>query len=408
MKKENRRLSPWIGKGLLLLMLSVLLMPYLIVQLAVPDTVRVIEGQSWEFGGEMLELEAQESEWVTVNENSIRRREDIEESAYARSSAQIKLFGILPIKSVSIEVWPEKRLLAGGHTVGIDLYTDGILVLGTGKIETASGTEGSPARGILYAGDKIRRVNGQEVTTVEQVDEIIAQNGARPITIQLTRDEENLEVSITPKIGKDGKAKIGIWIRDRAQGLGTLTFVDPQSSLFGAVGHGINDVDTGEVLPIHDGLITRAKIRHVVKGEEGLPGEVEGSLTGTILGQVTENTESGVYGHYSGGQGDYAEYKIILKDQVKNGEAVILSDIVDGEIHEYTVQIEKASGLPTFNHGMVVTVTDERLLQETGGIIQGMSGCPILQDGKLIGAVTHVFVKDPTKGYGIYIENMLE
>ena len=408
MKKENRRLSPWIGRSLLLLVLSVFLMPYLLVQLAVPDTVRVIEGQSWEFGGEVLELEAQESDWVTVNENSIRRREDIEDSTYARSSAQIKLFGIIPIKSVSLEVWPEKRLLAGGHTVGIDLYTDGILVLGTGKIETESGKESSPARGILYAGDKIRRVNGQEVTTVEQVNEIIAQNGTAPITIQLTREEENLEVSVTPKMGKDGKAKIGIWIRDRAQGLGTMTFVDPQSSVFGAVGHGINDVDTGEVLPIHDGLITRAKIRHVVKGEEGLPGEVEGSLTGTILGQVNRNTESGVYGHYSGEQSVYAEYEIALKDQVKNGEAIILSDILDGEIREYTVKIEKASGLPTFNHGMVVTVTDERLLQETGGIIQGMSGCPIVQEGKLIGAVTHVFVKDPTKGYGIYIENMLE
>lgn len=408
MKQENRRLSPWIGRSLLLCIFSVFLMPFLLAQLAVPDTVRVIDGQAWSFGGELLQLEAQEDEWITVNENTIQRRYDIEENAEITSSAQIKLFGIIPLKSVALEVWPEKRLLAGGDTVGIDLYTDGILVLGTGKVETQAGEEISPARGILYAGDKIRRINGQEVTTVEQVDELIMQGGANPVRIELTRDTENMEVLVTPKMNKEGKPKIGIWIRDRAQGLGTLTYIDAQSSTFGAVGHGISDVDTGEVLPIHDGLITKAKIRHVVKGEQGAPGEVEGSLTGTILGQVRRNSDCGVYGHYSGTTDAYQEYEIALKDQVQNGEAVILSDIVDGEIREYAVQIEKASGLPTFNHGMVVIITDEALLRETGGIIQGMSGCPILQNGKLIGAVTHVFVKDPTRGYGIYIENMLE
>ena len=407
MKIRRKRLSPWIGRSLLLCgFLGILLSPYLFIQIAIPDTIRVMDGESW--GNQLLQMEAKENEWVTVNDNAIQKNHQIETTDIVQTSGVIKLWGVIPLKAVSLEVWPEKTLLVGGSMVGIDLYTDGILVLGTGKVETEDGEENSPAKGIVFAGDKIRTVNGQEVSTVEQMDEVVAQSNGEPVTIVLTREEETLTVSVTPKLDKEGKPRIGIWIRDRAQGLGTLTFVEPETDIFGAVGHGISDVDTGEVLPIHDGLITQAKIRQLVKGEEGTPGEVEGSLTGMILGQVLLNTEYGVYGKYTGEEPCEGEYRIALKDQVENGEAVILSDIAGGVLQAYTVKVEKASGLPTFNTGMVVTITDERLLQETGGIIQGMSGCPILQSGRIIGAVTHVFVKNPAKGYGIYIEDMLE
>lgn len=412
MRKQNqKRLSPWIGKSLLLCAVAAVLFPALLVRICVPDTVRVLEGESgesWPFSS-LFQIEVAENEWVTVSENKIEQNHAIEGSrtGVVQTQAEINLWGMIPLKSVAVEVWQQRELLAGGHTIGIDLYTDGILVLGTGKVETAQGEENSPARGILYEGDKIRRVNGQEVSTVEQVDALVQQSGGEPVTLELTREDQTLEVSVTPKIDQEGRPRIGIWIRDRAQGLGTLTFVDPETQHFGSVGHGISDVDTGDILPIQDGLITQAKIRHLVKGEEGEPGEVEGSLTGLIWGQVRRNSESGIYGHYTGDEAA-ERYPIALKGQVENGEAVILSDILDGEIQSYQVQVEKASGLSNFNHGMVVTITDERLLQETGGIIQGMSGCPIVQNGHLIGAVTHVFVKDPTKGYGIYIEDMLQ
>lgn len=407
MKIKMKRLSPWIGKSLLLCVILLgILSPFILAQLAIPSTVRILNGESWKY--EWLQLEVVENDWITVNETAIEHNGQIESSEILQTAGVIKLWGIIPLKAVSLEVWPEKLLQVGGSMVGIDLFTDGILVLGTGKIETTEGEVNSPARGILYAGDKIRKVNGETVSTVEEMDTMIASGAETVIQMEIERDGESKTVSVTPKIDKYGKPKIGIWIRDRAQGLGTLTFVDPETKIFGAVGHGINDVDTEKLLPIHTGILTQAKVRHLVKGEVGTPGEVEGSLTGVICGKIKANTEYGIYGMATEEVVTQGNYEIALKDQVENGNAVILSDILNGSVDGYTVQVEKASGIPSFNTGMVVTVTDKRLLDSTGGIIQGMSGCPIIQNGKIIGAVTHVFVKDPAKGYGIYIEDMLE
>ncbi len=402
-----KRLSPWIGKSLLLcISFLVALSPFILVQIAVPDTVRVLDGESW--GDSWFQLDVMENEWVSVNETSIQQNHQIESTEIVQTSGMIKLWGLIPLKAVSLEVWPEKTLEAGGSMVGIDLFTDGILVLGTGKVETANGEESSPARGILYAGDRIRKVNGEKVETVEEVDALVTEYGDQKVQMEIDRNGKMYSVSIVPKIDKEGKPRVGIWIRDRAQGLGTLTFVDPETKIFGAVGHGISDVDTEELLPVHTGVLTKAKIRQLIKGEVGEPGEVEGSLTGEICGKITRNTDHGIYGIAAEDVSTQGSYPIALKNQVKNGKAVILSDIIGDTVEAYAVKVEKASGLPTFNNGMVVTVTDERLLEATGGIIQGMSGCPIIQDGKIIGAVTHVFVKNPKKGYGVYIEDMLE
>lgn len=407
MRIKMKRLSPRIGKGLLLcLSLLVILSPFIIVQVAIPSTLRVMDGNSWD--GTWLQLDVMENEWVTVNDTAIKQNRQIESTEVVQTAGILKLWGIIPVKAVSLEVWPEKVLQAGGTMVGIDLFTDGILVLGTGKVETENGEESSPAKGILYAGDKIRKINDEEVITVEDVEKLIADGGVTEVKFDIDRNGESKTVWVTPKLDAEGKPRIGIWIRDRAQGLGTLTFVDPEESTFGAVGHGISDVDTKKLLPIHTGILSKAKVRQLVKGEVGSPGEVEGSLTGEICGKITANTDYGIYGTAVDEIETYGNYEIALKDQVENGSAVILSDIINETVESYTVKVERASGIPTFNTGMVVTVTDERLLEVTGGIIQGMSGCPIIQNGKMIGAVTHVFVKDPTKGYGVYIEDMLE
>ena len=406
MKMKTKRLSPWIGKSLLLCaMLIGILSPFILAQVTIPSTVRVLEGESWQY--DWLQMDVAENEWVTVHDTAIEHNSQIESTGIVQTEGVIKLWGIIPLKAVSLEVWPKRTLQVGGNMVGIDLFTDGILVLGTGKIQTVKGEEASPARGVLYAGDRIRSVNGEKVETVEEMEAVIATGTEAGIRMEIEREGERKTVTVIPKIDKDGKRRIGIWIRDRAQGLGTLTFVDNEKEIFGAVGHGISDVDTEELLPIHTGILTRARIRHLVRGEAGSPGEVEGSLTGAICGKITRNTEYGIFGVATDEIATQGSYEIALKDQVENDSAVILSDILNGVVDSYAVSIEKASGIPTFNNGMVVTVTDERLLNETGGIIQGMSGCPIIQNGKLIGAVTHVFVKDPTKGYGVYIEDML-
>lgn len=391
MRIKMKRLSPWIGKSLLIcLCLLVILSPFIFVQIAIPSTVRVMDGNSW--GTKWLQLDVKENEWVTVNDTAIEQNRKIESTEIVQTAGVIKLWGIIPLKAVSLEVWPDKMLQAGGSMVGIDLFTDGILVLGTGKVDTENGEENSPARGILYAGDKIRKVNGEEVSTVEEVDALIAGSANETVRLEIDREGERKTVSVTPKMDADGKPRIGIWIRDRAQGLGTLTFVDPETQIFGAVGHGISDVDTKDLLPIHTGILSKAKVRHLVKGEVGAPGEVEGSLTGEICGKITRNTEHGIYGIAAEEVTTQGEYPIALKNQVENGRAVILCDIIGETVEAYEVKVEKASGIPTFNSGMVVTVTDERLLEVTGGIIQGMSGCPIIQNGRIIGAVTHVCV----------------
>ncbi len=391
MRIKMKRLSPWIGKSLLLCVIFlVALSPFILVQIAVPETVRVLDGDSW--GDSWFQLDVMENEWVSVNDTSIQQNHQIESTEVVQASGVIKLWGLIPLKAVSLEVWPEKTLEAGGSMVGIDLFTDGILVLGTGKVETANGEKSSPARGVLYAGDRIRKVNGEEVETVEEVDALVTECGEQKVQLEIDRNGKMYSVSIEPKIDKEGKPRIGIWIRDRAQGLGTLTFVDPETQIFGAVGHGISDVDTEELLPIHTGVLTKAKVRQLIKGEVGEPGEVEGSLTGEICGKITRNTDHGIYGIADEEVSTQGIYPIALKNQVENGTAVILSDIIGDTVEAYAVKVEKASGLPTFNNGMVVTVTDERLLDATGGIIQGMSGCPIIQDGKIIGAVTHVCV----------------
>ncbi len=405
MKEKKRRLSRSICRGLFLCMLSLLAGIYTYALLSIPETIRVRDGESW--GSDWVRLETEETQWITVNENTIEKSTAIETTGNASVQGTVKLWGVLPLKSVSLEVWEDRELLVGGSMLGIDLYTDGILVLGTGKIETESGSVSSPAKGIVHTGDRIRKVNGVEVSSVEQVDALIAESGGEAVILELTREGTLQTVSVTPILDQNHMPRIGIWIRDRAQGLGTLTFVDPASGMFGAVGHGISDVDLETVLPVQDGLITEAKIRHLVKGEKGEPGEVEGSLTGIVSGRVTKNTDMGVYGTYQGDVSTMQSLPIALRDDITEGEAVIYSDILEDTVRAYTVQIEKTSGIPVFDTGLVVTITDERLLNATGGVIQGMSGCPLVKDGMLIGAVTHVFVNDPTRGYGVYIEDML-
>ena len=215
-----------------------------------------------------------------------------------------------------------------------------------------------------------------------------------------------MQVTVDPVLGSDGTYKIGLWIRDRAQGIGTLTYVDPETRQFGAIGHGMTDVDLEELLPLGEGTICQALINHVEKGNVGEPGEIVASLTSQILGSVEQNTDCGLFGTYTGTL-DSASLPVSFRDQVTDGEVKILCTLSGVEPRWYDARIQRVSSIASQNIGFTVEITDPELLELTGGIIQGMSGSPIMQNGCLIGAVTHVLVQDPGKGYGIYIEDML-
>lgn len=325
----------------------------------------------------------------------------------------LKLFGFIPFKQVNIEVIQDMMLYPVGEPIGIYVKTDGVLVIGVGEFEGTDGKTQSPARYLLQTGDYILKIDGVEIQGKDEFIESIEESAGEKLILTVRRGEEEFELSVQPQLNQSGEYKLGIWVRDNAQGVGTLTFMDEKGN-FGALGHGISDVDTSTLLTIKGGTLYRTEIIAIKKGSNGDPGEMTGMIEYSdrnILGEITENTSQGIRGVC------YAEFQdevgtkalpIGLKQEVQTGPAQILCN-VDGETKYYDIEIKEIYlEHSNVNRCMLLKVTDPELLAITGGIIQGMSGSPIIQDGKLVGAVTHVLVNDPTRGYGIFIENMLE
>ncbi len=320
----------------------------------------------------------------------------------------LKLFGLIPIKEISVEVIEEPEVIPGGDVIGLQIETEGILVLGTGTVTLKDGTNAEPAKGRLFSGDYIIGINGK--TGISRQDLLDAINSTA-IELMVNRAGKQINVSVQPVQDYSGKYKLGVWIRTDAQGIGTITYITGNGK-FGALGHGITDVDTGLMMEIGSGKLFDAEVLSVVKGKNGTPGEIIGIIRQSgisQIGEIDENCNKGIYGHIKLGMVDASKtVPVALKQDIELGEATILCQ-VDSEVREYKIEIERIElGRTNDNKGLVIHITDEELLKKTGGIVQGMSGSPILQNGKLIGAVTHVLVNDPTRGYGIFIENMLE
>lgn len=325
----------------------------------------------------------------------------------------LKLFGIIPFKQVNIEVIKDMTLTPVGLPIGIYLETEGVLVIGVGDFTTPFGASVSPSRFVLKTGDYILAVDGETVTGKSEFIETIEQSGGNPVVLTIRRDAEEFDVELQPQQNQSGEYKLGIWVRDNAQGVGTMTFVDEEGN-FGALGHGINDVDTSMVMELDSGTLYQTKIIAIKKGAKGEPGEMTGMIEyrdSNILGVITENTSQGIFGTCNEemlARIETESLPIGLKQEVETGAAQILCT-VDGEPAYYDIEIKEIYLDNTdVNKGIVLEVTDPELIALTGGIVQGMSGSPIIQQGKIIGAVTHVLVNDPTRGYGIFIENMLE
>ena len=326
---------------------------------------------------------------------------------------QVKLFGFFTLKNVDIRVIEAQELIPVGAPVGIYVKTNGILVIGTGDFQGSDGVSYSPGKYILKSGDYIRNVNGEKVTEKDDFIRRVEESGGRELVLTVERDGELMELEITPRRDVNGKYKIGVWVRDNAQGVGTMTYIDAQGN-FGALGHGITDVDTSTLMHMEGGTLYQTDIVEIQKGSAGNPGEMTGMIiysNDRILGEITDNSNRGIFGSCNGRgmeMGVREALPIGLKQEIEIGPAQILCT-VDGETKYYDVEITEIHlDHDNVNRGIELKVTDPGLLDLTGGIVQGMSGSPIIQNGKFIGAVTHVLVQDSRKGYGIFIENMLE
>lgn len=325
----------------------------------------------------------------------------------------VKLFGFLPFKEVDIQVIRDQELIPVGVPIGIYVKTDGVLVVGTGEFQGSNGVSYSPSRYILHSGDYIRQVNGEDVTEKEDFTRKIEESGGAEVVLTVERNGETMEVRVTPVQDAGGAYKIGVWVRDNAQGVGTMTYIDSEGN-FGALGHGINDIDTSTLMHMENGTLYSTNIVDIRKGTDGNPGEMTGMIVYTdenILGSITGNSPRGIFGICNSQAlelGTEDALPIGLKQEIVKGPAQILC-MVEEEPQYYDVEITAVHlDHDNINRGIELTVTDPRLLELTGGIVQGMSGSPIVQNGKIIGAVTHVLVQDSTRGYGIFIETMLD
>jgi len=306
-----------------------------------------------------------------------------------------------------------KKVVALGNSIGVKIYTDGCMVVEISEVECENGKKISPAKKCgISGGDIIKKYNGEKITDINSLKKQVEKCGEREVKIVYLRNGKQKEAFIKPvKASDGGMLKLGMWVKDSSAGIGTMTFFDPQSKSFAALGHGIS-ADNGKILSVLKGSVVKASILDVKKGKSGDPGELCGIFLGgnSKIGSVNKNIKYGIYGKVEN-QNNIPKGKEVYigrANTIKIGRASILSNVAGEEVCEYEIEIQKVM---LYNEkstkGMVIKVTDKNLIELTGGIVQGMSGSPIIQNDKLIGAVTHVFVNDPTRGYGIFIENML-
>ena len=311
-------------------------------------------------------------------------------------------------QSVSAFAVQEKMLVPMGCTVGIQMYTDGVLVVGLSA--TQNGQAASPAAiaGIL-PGDLIKALGETKVGSADEFKAEMSKLTEKPISVTVLRNGETLQMTLTPNVGS-GTPELGLWLRDNVSGIGTMTFYDPQTGMYGGLGHGINDFESGVIMPLGRGDIFMSSVVEIKKGCAGEPGELCGDFSGkSSCGNILQNTTCGIFGILNSGLPDAGRaIPAANSDKIELGKATVLANISGTDIEEFEIEITRVYRGNDDGRSLMLSVTDKKLLEQTGGIVQGMSGSPIIQNGKLIGAVTHVMVNDPSKGFGISIEKMLK
>jgi stage IV sporulation protein B len=417
----DREKKKWLGLFLVLLVGVVVISPPFQALASFPQDIRVFKGNEITFSKSFpASVTLQDNHHVLQlnNRNQTSSVLKMNTNQTGTAKLQLKLFGAIPVATANVRVLPEIKVIPGGQSVGVRLKSAGLMVVGHHLIAAGSQERISPAENAgIRLGDVILKVNGHPVSASEDLVEYVKKFDGAPVDLEILRGKERKTVQVKPVLDKtEGEYRIGLYIRDSAAGVGTLTFFDPKTKRYGALGHMITDMDTQQPIIVKDGQILESSINSIEKGESGKPGEKLAQFINEkhILGTIEKNTPFGIFGKMKDFFVDERSIgrkpvPIALADEVKEGPAKILTVVEGQRVEEFNIEIVKVvpQQYPSVK-GMVIKVTDPDLLKRTGGIIQGMSGSPILQNGKLVGAVTHVFVNDPTMGYGTFVEWMLQ
>lgn len=347
------------------------------------------------------------SRFVSVHNNNEAKVAD--SSGNSTLNGEMLLLGIIPIKDVDITKIDERYVISGGNSFGIKIFTDGVMVVGMSDVDSEDGNVNPAKEAGLKIGDIITDINGTKVNSNDEVACIISSSGGKKVTLNVVRNEKKTKIEFVPAFSvSQNEYKAGIWVRDSTAGIGTMTFYSPVTKQFAGLGHAVCDVDTGVLLPVGSGEIVESEIFSINKSSKGTAGELCGTFTGNRLGTLNNNCECGIFGTLDNVNADSGLIKIALPQEVSTGKAEILTTLDDTGIQRFECEIEKIDRSDGIVTNMVIKITDKELLERTGGIVQGMSGSPIIQNGMLAGAVTHVFVNDPERGYGVFADTMFD
>ena len=346
----------------------------------------------------------------SVENNSLYQVDYQNSSKVSPIENDIKLLGIIPVKTTSIIQSKPKKVSVSGESFGIKLYTDGVIIVGIRDVETDKGKCNPAKEAGLEKGDIIIEINGKKVYSADSVTDILNDNNGKDYKITVKRNGNYKEFLLKPAYSSSqGCYKVGLWVRDSTAGVGTITYYDKSNNTVSALGHPITDVDTNEIMPILDGEAVRATVTKIYKSKAGEAGSLCCEFTNDIIGTLKKNCQSGIYGKYTCTLKNTYEYEVASPNEIVRGPVQILCTIDSGKAKFYNAQISRISYRENKKgKNMVVKITDERLLEKTGGIVQGMSGSPIIQNEKLVGALTHVIVDSPEKGYAIFAQDMVD
>lgn len=399
-------------KKVSILILLIIIYTYVVAIQSIPSNIVIFEGETISlktiFGIKAnLVYDNETVETISNNQNPINE--------VGKKTVKLNLFENIFLKNISIDVLPKTTVIPVGNIAGIKLYTSGVLVVGMSEIYGVDNKAYKPYENSgIEEGDTIVSVNEDKITSTEDLIEKVNSSKGNEVKIEYIHQEKTVACSIKPAQTSNNEYKLGLWVRDSAAGVGTVSFYEPSSKTFGALGHGITDIDTEQLIDIASGEFVTTKILNIVKGQVGTPGRIQGTVDNQKnIGTIQKNTKFGIYGtvdNISSLNIDSSdEMEVALRDEIKTGKAKIRCSLENGKIEEYEIQIEKIFKENNYdNKSMLIKITDEKLLDKTGGIIQGMSGSPIIQNGKFVGAVTHVLVNNPTEGYAVFGDIMLK
>lgn len=352
------------------------------------------------------------------NLDSIEASSDIKNGVINKignTTLKVSLFNNIPLKDINVSVLPKTTVIPSGSVAGLKLYTSGVLVVGMSEIEGVDRKKYKPYENTgIEEGDTIIEINENIINSTDDLINNVNKSNGNEINVKYLHDEETNQCSIMPIKTNNNEYKLGLWVRDSAAGVGTVTFYETESKSFGALGHGITDIDTGELIKISSGEFVTTRILNITKGEKGKPGKIQGTVENQKnIGNIYKNTKFGIYGKVDNisslNLDSSKEMEVALRDEIKLGRAKILCNLDNQGVKEYEIEIDKIYKENSYdNKSMQIKVTDSRLLEKTGGIIQGMSGCPIIQNNKFIGAVTHVMINNPEQGYGVFGDIMIK